>query len=97
MVRESKNLCWAADTLAMESAMSLRVKEEFLIIFPFAPIPKQENMAMPKLANPDHGKLPERSFLEQLGTQLDNLRGITQLCIRHVGIHRPKENDNHCR
>lgn len=34
---------------------------------------------------------------EQLGAQLDDVRGIAQLCASHLGIHRPKEKDNYHR
>lgn len=34
---------------------------------------------------------------EHLGAQLGNLRGITEVCASHPGIHRPKENNNHHR
>ena len=35
MARESEDLFWTSNTLAIESAMSLRIKERFLIIFLF--------------------------------------------------------------
>lgn len=36
-----------------------------------------------------------QSICEQTGVQLDNLRRIAKLCIRHLGIRRHKENENH--
>lgn len=39
-----------AYTLAKASAMPARVKEGFLIIFPFVSSPNQENMVLPKEA-----------------------------------------------
>ena len=33
MARESEDLCWTTNTLAIESAMYVRIKERFLMIF----------------------------------------------------------------
>ena len=41
MARESEDLCWTSNTLAIESAMSVRIKERFLIIFLFVSTPIQ--------------------------------------------------------
>jgi len=51
--RESKDLCWAAVLLAVDSTMSLRVKERFLIIFLFTFTPNWGSMALPKEVNPE--------------------------------------------
>lgn len=36
-----------------------------------------------------------QSVCGKLRAQLDNLRGIAWLYANHLGIHRPKENDNY--
>ena len=51
MIREFKDLYWAAIVLAMESAMSSGVKEGFLIILSFIFTHNQGSMALPKEAN----------------------------------------------
>ena len=52
--------------------------------------PNQENMAVLKKTIPE-----VFYFLEHLGAQLDNLRGIASLCVSYLSIHRTKENGNH--
>lgn len=64
LVRESKDLCWAANAVAKGSAVPTRVKEGFLITFSFVSFPNQENMALSKEAIAESLMPPGRSFLE---------------------------------
>ena len=53
LARESKDLCRAAITLTVDSAIFTRFKEVFLIIRSFTFIPNQGNRTLPKKVNPE--------------------------------------------
>lgn len=61
MARESKDLCWAAVVLIVDSAILLRVNERFLIVASFTFTPNQGGTALPKEANPESWMLPGNS------------------------------------
>ena len=76
----------------MDYVILSRLNERFLIVFSFTFTPNQGSMSINDV-NP--GKSTNEVSLFVLGAPLDKLRGIAELCDSHIGIHEPKERDNH--